>query len=67
MSHLQLGNMEKATRYRSQLPEVMKLDEFKDDEGALGFVEEVNALFKEKQEAATEAKPATESEGKDNE
>ena len=67
MSHLQLGNIEEATKYRNQLTKVMKLDEFKDDEEALGFVEEVNSLCKRKQKAAAEAKPATESEGKDNE
>ena len=45
MSHHKLGNQEKTTEYRTQLNEVMKLEEYRDDEDSKSFFAEANELL----------------------
>ena len=45
MSHHKLGNQAEASNFRKQLNDIMKNDEFKDDQDSKSFLLEVNKLF----------------------
>ena len=52
MSHHKLGNQAEANAFRKQLNDIMKNDDFKNDQDSIQFLKEVNNLF--------DAKPASE-------
>jgi hypothetical protein len=45
LSHLKLGHMEDALKYRAMFDEAMKLDEFKNDTDNQNFAKEIEEAF----------------------